>query len=729
MYCNKCGTRLRKNSNFCHICGNKVSEVEIYIRKPNEPLPEQLNMGEFFEKPKFKKLETKENGFLEIIRSLRIKDNKPNGPINGDNEVALNLTTKFDKNNFINESEVADKETKIPDPLKKLVGRNKEEATDDKLEEIQIPELEIKNTPHLDLEEETKIPDSIQIAKEKKPSVFKRFFEYMREEEIYVDNILNKKTDKKVSDLDTIDAQIITDDSNLLEEKNLEESVLVESFEAEIKENLGLSKMEKTLIKEEKIEEIDEILTEKSPSPFKKLQLFLAEEDEDTLLDLSPEEYSNLIRKNQDDEEISIKVDIELEKEVNIPLEVEKKSCFFEKLIGVFSSRKNVTENELEKYEKDTPNEIENESSIFEPKYSLSDENETIRYSKTIIDSHLSKVENEIANKEEDLIIEETLPDEGFVTEEVEYISPEEKIIPKDTDSYENLILDLPDETLIAIQEKKKESKLKEVFENISENIKDFFKSITQFFSVNSQNEKNEKEKDNIDIILNSPMTSDDTMPLILSQEEKEILNKEIIKRQQGSKPVEALKKTNSKIAPIVRKMINLGAKLIVPLFIIILGGNCWTISWTVSNPFFIVILGLVKFFITYITISVATNAAFNSVGLRLKRSAVNLFIFLQMLIYFILDATYIRLTFIEGQTVEALLHVMSPKVISIAIFLFLAFMLLIFNYKKIKERGETLVFIGWYIVISTTITLVIILLELLISTILYSFFKESLFF
>ncbi|MFB0972857.1 MAG: hypothetical protein QMB54_07740, partial [Neofamilia sp.] len=117
-----------------------------------------------------------------------------------------------------------------------------------------------------------------------------------------------------------------------------------------------------------------------------------------------------------------------------------------------------------------------------------------------------------------------------------------------------------------------------------------------------------------------------------------------------------------------------------------------------------------------------------NSIGLRLKRSVVSLFIFLQMLVYQLLDAAYIRLTLTEGQSIETLLHVLSPKIVTIVFFVLLSFLLLIFNYKKVKERKGTLVFIGWYIVISTTITLVVILLELLISTILFSLFKDILF-
>lgn len=768
MYCNKCGTRLRKNSNFCHVCGNKVSEVEIYIRKSEDPIPDQLSMGEMFDKPDFKKLEQREGRFLDVLRSFRIKKDRPHVPLEGDNEVSLKLNSPIEEKPEAIELDFSDI-NEFPD--KAITPKEKD------FEEFVAPPFEINNKSSIqqkveDFDEIEKSNEKISLPKE--PSLFKRFFEYMKEDEVYDGNILDRKSSQsKDEELELADAQIISSDDDVLESVSLEESVVIDASESDV---------ESMDIDSEPELEIDEV-TEKSPSIFAKLKSFLEEKDEDNLLDLSPDEYSDLVYgqgKLEDLKEepiFEIKDEDELEKDFQefeipefdgkdkdeietkiSPEEVKEKPSFINSIIGFFGKSKKDEKDEenLEDYTEEDKFEEEKPYTT-KSTFSYTDTEKTIRYSKTVIDSYLGKAERgeldldnldsieelpleEVIETDKKEPVEPVIKDEPFVEDVADEIVIDDSLFievepseeTEDDTHYEELIVDkrkIDDEKLDfeAVEEAPPLIK-KEKTPGIISNVADFFKSIPQFFTATSKDKEDGKEKDNIDIILNSPVTSEDTMPLVLSREELEILNKEIDKRQRGSMKEQVLKRTNVRVAPVMRKMINLGAKLTIPLFIIVLSLACWTISWAISNPIFIGILGIIKFFILYLTISLATNSAFNSIGLRLKRSVVSLFIFLQMLVYQILDAVYIRLTFVEGQTVEALLHVLSPKIFTILFFVLLAFLLLVFNYKKIKERRGTLVFVGWYIVISTTVTLVIILLELFFFTILYSLFKEALF-
>lgn len=853
MFCNKCGTKLKKNSNFCHVCGNKVSEIEIYIRKSDEPIPDQISMGDMFEKPKFKKLEQRDSGFLDILRSFRIKDDKPHTPLEGDNEVAL----KFNKKVEIKSEEEIKLDSKEDKPI--ISQKSKTKSKDFK--EFDIPKFQVgKDTESEKLEfkeEDLLLP--IEDIPIKQASIFKRFFDFMREEEVYDKEILSKSSPK-----DSADEQIIIESHD----KEINDKLIFDSKDIHEPIEISVKDIEQTPFKSEAENTLEKLDEEKKPSLLDKIKLFLKEEDEDNLLDLSPEEYTDLVygqgkiedtkvdpilnvdepdeiieepledvtkitfadklasffnsnkkenpekdpdselesHKKIEIEDLTVEEEIENKsrfktdskefKDFEIPqfekkktdeidtvtdvkskeledsdeVTNEKKSGFFDSLKSFFIGNKKEEDSaeELEDYTEEIPTKEETPSYTSEKStYSYLDTEKTIRYSKTVIDSYLSKADSGELNVEDfdkidDFKIEEESKKDDF-REFINIVEPEDNIvespvefeiekdfigkvdeiefddswyeeepIKKSDDSiYEELVLDKPkksSEDYVYERREEKEVISKEKTPGVFSNIAEFFKSIPLFFFANSNDKKEKKEKDNIDIILSSPVSSQDTMPLILSSEEKEILNKEIDRRQRGSRQEEALKRTNVKVAPVIRKMINLGAKLIIPIFLLVLAGACWTISWVISNPVFIGILGLIKFSILYITISVATNSAFNSIGLRLKRSVVSLFIFLQMFVYQVLDAIYIKLTFIEGQSIESLLHVLSPKIITIIFFILLSFLLLIFNYKKVKERKGTLVFIGWYIVISTTITLVVILLELLISTILFSLFKDILF-
>lgn len=768
MYCNKCGTRLRKNSNFCHVCGNKVSEVEIYIRKSEDPIPDQLSMGEMFDKPDFKKLEQREGRFLDVLRSFRIKRDRPHVPLEGDNEVSLKLNSPIKEKPEAIELDFSDVSEF---PKKEAIPEQKD------FEEFVAPTFEINNKSSIqpkveDFDEIEETDERISVSKE--PSIFKRFFEYMKEEEVYDENILDRKSTKvEDEELELTDAQIISNEEEVLEVASLEENVVIDNDESDI-DSIDIDSNSEL--------EIDEI-KEKSPSIFTRLKSFLKEEDEDNLLDLSPDEYSDLVYgqgkledlegeplleiKDEDTPEkdfqefevpeFEVKDRDEMEADI-LSEEDKEKPSFIDSIMSFFGSSKKDEKNEenLEDYTEEEDATDEDEPYETKSTYSYTDTEKTIRYSKTVIDSYLSRAESgeldlddldsieeipleeSIETKEEPVeekiekkpVIEEI--DDEIIIDDSLFLEEEPFQETVDKTHYEELVVDkrkIDDEEL-NFEGVEEVSPLieKEKTPGVISNITDFFKSIPQFFTATSKDKEEGKEKDNIDIILNSPVTSEDTMPLVLSREEREILNKEIDKRQRGSIEEQVLKRTNVRVAPVMRKMINLGAKLIIPLFIIVLSLASWTISWAISNPIFIGVLGIIKFFILYLTISLATNSAFNSIGLRLKRSVVSLFIFLQMLVYQILDAIYIRLTFVEGQTVEALLHVLSPKIFTIIFFILLAFLLLVFNYKKIKERRGTLVFVGWYIVISTTVTLVIILLELFFFTILYSLFKEALF-
>lgn len=719
MYCSNCGSKLNKDSNFCHVCGHRVKDVEVLIREVDEERPEDLKTDKNIstsEKSvdKTEKVEdNKENKFLSKIKSLTYQ--KEEKPRSGDHEVASKLSDNIKKTKDIEKFEKAEDE-------KELLSDNIETS-----------------------KEETEI-------KKKEPSKFKRFFDYMKEEEYVDDSLFKGNTSDKDStesfeeEIDDIDKITLSKEDKSLEEEFVESERIAPTLEEDDKEE--------TISEEKEIKE-------KKPSFIDKIKAFVAEEDEDNLLEMSPEEYKETFYgqgTKEDLEDDNKTEDATIENEI---VEADNKKSIFDNFKNIFSNKDN--ENiDTEDYSEDEAIE-EDDDEEYIPSYSYVDKEKTIRYSKRVIDSYLKKHEDGELDIEdfdhlEDFPIDENEDLEDEKSETVEFPIPEfekrediKKVkdveipdseietIEKDIDETENqedsvdyyeLVIDKPiDDTEEKIEkEDSKEEKVLVEKESIFKPVKEFFISIGKFFYTDKSKKDTKDEKDNIDIIINSPADRDDTMPLVLSAEEKEALNKELDKHNKDKKQSEVLRKSNAKVAPVIRDMINLGGKLTIPLVILIFAGMCFTISWVVNNPVFIIILSILKFIILYATISAATNSAFNSVGLRLKRNVVSLFIFLQMAIYIIIDAIYIRIMFIPGESVEALLNVMSPKILTILVFVLLAIFLLMLNYRKIKEKNGTIIFVGWYVVISSAITLVVILLELLLATILMTLFKEMMF-
>lgn len=766
MYCSNCGAKLNKDSNFCHVCGHRVKDVEVYIKKIDMPLPDQIKIEDLKDyKNKTGEAKTSEEdsnkGFLEKIKSFSTEDNKDKGPMSGAHEVAFKFDEKTEKSKKKKESYKNETPEKIENK-KDLVNQTEEKETEN-LETLQKNKTEDNKIENNEKHEITK----------KEPSTFKRFFDFMKEEEYYDDSLFKQETSDDIKsdkdeDLADIDKVSLSQRDTSLEEKNVEPEYVAPTIEND-KTN------------DDRSNEI--VKKESKPSVFTKIKNFVDEEDEDNLLEMSPEEYRETFygQGKLEDLEKDIELDESPETVENEIVEKTENESFFKKFISFFKEPEEEKEEKLD-YEEDEIEEDDNEEEYI-PSYSYVDKEKTIRYSKRVIDSYLKKHEEgeldiedfdnldqfpieenikeekseevdfpipEFEKKEKDKDIEDSEdtefkpkpieePDEFEIPEfdikeevETEITDSEDKT-EDDEVSYYELVVEKPiqkphediSEEIEETDEKIEEPKEKKEF---FKPVKEFFISIGKFFSTSKDNKEEKEEKDNIDIIINAPADSNDTMPLVLSREEKEILNKEINKRQKGDREVEFLKKSNAKVAPFIRKLIDLGAKFAMPLALVILIGLSYTISLGINNRIFIVLLGFVKFIILYATISAATNSAFNSIGLRLKKSVISLFVFLQMFIYLIIDGIYIKLTLEPGESVEALLHVLSPKILTIVVFVFLAFFLLILNYRKIKEKNGTLVFMGWYIVISSAITLVVILLELLLSTILMTLFKEVMF-
>lgn len=760
MYCSNCGSKLNKDSNFCHVCGHRVKDVEVYIRKIDMPLPDQIKIEDLEDKKTDTEAieESSEKGFLERIKAFSKKDAKDKGPLSGAHEVAFKFDEKKDKSKKEDSKKLEDKkDVSIKKPKKEIIERESPE----KIEKETVESIEDKTEEVEIIEKEADL---------KEPSIFKRFLDFMKEDEYYDDSIFKQDKSeeiisKKDEDLDDIDRVSLSQTQDTLEEKNIETEYVPPTTE------------------EEKVvdKETDQLVEkEKKPSIFKRIKNFVDEEDEDNLLEMSPEEYRETFygQGALEDLEEDSEIDEGPKTVENEIVEKTESKSFFDKIFSFFKEPEEEKDEELD-YEDEIE---EDDEEVYIPSYSYVDKEKTIRYSKRVIDSYLKKheegkldikdfdnldqfpIEEDVKVEKEEKVDfpipefekkekkeelkEEKKSDPKPIEEPDDFEIPEFEIKEKEETDTSDLEEDKPEEDEIGYYELIVEKPIQKPYEDFSEEIddtadeieepkektdffkpvKEFFISIGKFFSTSKETEKKEEKKDNIDIIINAPADSNDTMPLVLSREEKEILNKEIDKRQKGGKDVEILKKSNAKIAPFIRKLIDLGAKFVIPLALIVLIGLSYTISWTISNPVFIALLGFLKFIILYATISAATNSAFNSIGLRLKRSVISLFVFLQMLLYLIIDGIYIKLTLIPGETVEALLHVLSPKILTIVVFVFLAFFLLVLNYRKIKEKNGTLVFMGWYIVISSAITLVVILLELLLSTILMTLFKEIMF-
>lgn len=770
MYCNKCDSKLHENSNFCHICGNKVELPEdsksetLKVEEPKiESKPEKKSEKKSKNKSKNKKPKS-EISFLDKLKSSKNKEDDKDDISSTDDDLAVKLreTPKDEDLDFSKE---------------KLYPKDND---------YKITTKKSKNNKTKKSEELSNESDEIETKKSHSESTFKRFINYMKEEEEYDKSILNRnKPEIKYSELEETDVKNLSEDSEELETQ-INERVLVDDFEdekekdslkVEIKsKNLETNEEDILYIEseselDEDIPHLDDTKSEVSEEKTKKsndngfinkIKGFLKEDDEDELLDLTPDKYKEVVygqgdisdetelEKDKEFEDLSSTTKSELTSQPEISTEILKieevdedeikeieetkeKESFFGSFKNMFGSQKSEKKTEQSPTVEDSNIEdidisSENyEDKDFDDNFTYADNSHTIRYSKTVIDSYLKDHDKENLDKDDfeknDKYVKEKEIDSNYYKTDDVSIETE-----ADLNAYLNSSVSkeetYKDIEVISVDDDKQEKVKKD---DKPSAVSEFFSSIGKFFSPSKKSDDN-KKKDNIDIIFNSPVESSDTMPLVLSKEEREILNKELGKRQGLSRQEEALIKSNDKVKPIIRKLIGFGALLIIPLILISLGISIWTISWVVDNRIFVILLGFIKFLVLYGTIAAATNSAFSSIGLRLKSSVINLFVQLQMIIYLFIDTIFNRITFVEGESIDALIHVFSPKILTIVIFVILAILLLMANFNKIKERNGTIQFLGWYLVIAITITLVVILLELLLSTALFTFFSTMMF-
>lgn len=712
MYCNKCGAKLPDNSNFCYVCGNKVSDIEILFKEAKAQ--EKIKISE---------------------KSAAKNDSTFKKPVKASGEFSSMLEESLDDDTVL----LMDKK----DKKEKKILRNKASESPKK---------------------------NLSKKKDKSPSdksTLKRFIEYMKEEETYDKSFFDKKpslpdVEKQIEELEEEPKNFFNKaKENVLKQKETSENKVLENLKDEVKKakTIEIAKTEKISEKEISSNNKSVDLAKKSPATkpgfFKKISNFLKEEDEDRLLDLSYDDYHKLMKGQGDVNYEELLKSLDQDKKVNNTISEDKKdkdsNKIFTSLKALFSpdDKKNSTDIEEVDFDKPLPEEPEDTIKRTTSKpYTFEDKGQTIRYSKTVIDSFLDKHEKgELKLEDFDKIgglVEDTKPIETQrpiekktkkVEEELK-ATPTQVPIKKEEETYQEL-KSKPIKKSKAKQKANKE-KAKEKVEkeaNAKKNylklffgpILEFFKSIGKFFTMTQKKDK-KTSVDNIDIIMSSPVESSDTMPLILSEEERNILNKEIDKRQGKNKASKALKKSNAKIHGSIRKLLSYGVKLTLPLLVITFALCLWPISWLISNRGFLFFFSLLKYVIIYLTIQTATNSAFKSIGLRLKRSVISFFVLVQILVYLLIDTSYIYFTQVDEQSLEALLHVLSPKIKTMAVFILLAFLLLLSNYNKIKEKEGVGIFVGWYLVIALVITVSVILLELLLATILWPVLDKLIF-
>lgn len=624
----------------------------------------------------------------------------------------IDKTTQEDMNNTLTDSKTLDESEKLS-PIQRFINFMKEDDLDEDL--IFSKKESPKNEEILTAEVEETIPEELPIKPVgKKPGLFNSIFrKSLKESDV---NIVTTETEAIEEVADNIDV-IMAETAEEVKQES-ESNIQVDEEDFENVENTS------TDLKAES----KDALNKPEKSLFKDLWQFINAEDEDNLLEKIDEldADDNITHETED---MDIPSDIPNEKKSIVAL---VKNFFG---FGIDESELD----DLEDYEDGLPDEriskttvTVSENSGVKDKHVFTNKDHTITYSKQVIESALKEAEE----KEKSKLDETQVFSEPLVTDEM---LEAEKLKIKEAKITE-------DKLDFSFEEVSKEKEASEsddnepktnifnsiglIFAGIITGIVEFFKSIRKFFTVKDKlpSEEEAKNADNIDIILNSSITQGgDTMPLILSDEEKKILNDEIDKRQ-NVPDVNILAKINRIISPYIRKMINMGAVIRIPLLILTFALTYMTISWVVKNDFFKILLTVIKVAAIYVTLGTATRASLDSLGVRLKKKAVSFFIILQMIIYQGIDAALLANSLTQEQNVQAILNVLSPKLYTIAIIVFLALVMLIISYNKISERNGTLLFLGWYVVIATTITIMIILMELLFITVLSTLFLHVMF-
>lgn len=254
---------------------------------------------------------------------------------------------------------------------------------------------------------------------------------------------------------------------------------------------------------------------------------------------------------------------------------------------------------------------------------------------------------------------------------------------------------------------------------------KEFYNSVKSFFKpgctfrINTEDIDNDNTiNDGIEVTVFDRKTTEDTMPLTLSEDEIDILNKAYEKQNKKNKIKNSFRNINSKIVPHIRKALTMGARSRIPILIFSLLLSIVSVWFTLRIPTLYIPMGIIKIIVSFIIVSLATNAAFRSLKLKLGKSLESFFVIFQVFIYHLVDTVFIGLTFTQEPTTEAIIHVMSPNIFSFLVLIVLAIGLVLLNFQHINTDKTILPFVGSYLVVSMTLTGLIIMLESLVLSI-----------
>lgn len=574
----------------------------------------------------------------------------------------------------------------------------------------------------------------------------KRFVKYMFEEEEYdISYLTTRSKESDNVDLDNLEEPKIEnakDADEIIPDSNIDKSIDYEVFEDNKNDNL--KKESNVVIDKKDISNKSDIIDknndkniidlksksdldnqeykEKSSSQkpensvFKKFKEFMYEsEDEDDLLDLSPNEYEKLKK------EVVTNFDRDSIKTFFFGNSSKKEDDILEDRIFIENPS-----DENSNYEKELDyDEITTADEIDDP-YLNADKNQNIRFSKKVIDTHQKKKsdKNELIEtnnnnipKDETIELEKEIENKNIQDIKEEEISESERYILKD--ELEKAFKDEIDSGKIVIEMEEKPNKALLP-------IKNFFGSIGEFFS--SKEKSKNKKSENIEIIVNSPIDTEDTMPLKLTKEEREFLNKELNKRNK-SKTSSSLNKMHENIKPLIKKLLSQGSSFIIPMLIIALVISIFSLTKGVKTIPSAVILGFLKVIVLYFSLYISTNTSFKSVGIRLKQNVITLFVVIGVTLIIAADLIYILLSSSANSSLDNLFKAFSPNIIvTIVSLILLGCFIMIANYKKLEERAKIIEFLGWFIVLSITVSLIMILLQFLITTLVYTAFPGVLY-